>query len=71
MLGSWISSDVSYNVRSRIGKPSVTEKELEGKNRLLFCLVHDVIAQDWITAQKRKHMAAVIQGSKVAKFLDR
>ena len=53
-------------MRSRIGKPSVTEKELEGKNRLLFCLVHDVIAQDWITAQKRKHMAAVIQGSKVA-----
>ena len=29
------------------------------------------LPQDWITAQKRKHMAAVIQGSKVAKFLDR
>ena len=27
--------------------------------------------QDWITAQKRKHMAAVIQGSKVAKFLEK
>ena len=33
--------------------------------------VYNAIGQDWITAQKRKHMAAVIQGSKVAKFLDR